>query len=212
MEKAREEDFVFKLPELGYAYDALEPYIDARTVELHHSKHHNAYTVNLNSALEKAEMNYSKDIESILKNIQRFPQELQTTIRNNGGGYANHDMYFRVLRPGNGDNILESFEEHVNTTFGSLDGLKVALKDSAMKIFGSGWAWLVIHAKKELQIVTRPNQDSPLMEGYKPVLGIDVWEHAYYLKYQNRRADYLDAFFKVLNWEEVSRVYNEAIG
>ncbi|UER68001.2 superoxide dismutase [Borrelia sp. BU AG58] len=202
---------MFKLPELGYAYDALEPYIDAMTVEIHHSKHHNAYTVNLNSALETAEINYFKDIESILKNIQRFPQELQTAVRNNGGGYANHGMYFRVLRPGNRDNVLENFEEHVNATFGSLDKLKMLLKDSAMKIFGSGWAWLVLHAKKELQIVTRANQDSPLMEDYKPILGVDVWEHAYYLKYQNRRADYLDAFFKVLNWEEVSRVYNEII-
>ncbi|AYE36718.1 superoxide dismutase [Borrelia turcica IST7] len=202
---------MFKLPELGYAYDAVEPYIDARTMEIHHSKHHNAYTVNLNSALEKTEINYSKDIESILKNIQRFPQELQTPIRNNGGGYVNHNMYFRILRPGNKDNILENFEEHVNTTFGNLDKLKMALKDSAMKIFGSGWAWLVLHGKRELQIITRVNQDSPLMEDYDPILGIDVWEHAYYLKYQNRRVDYLDAFFKALNWEEVSRVYNEII-
>ncbi|QMU98957.1 superoxide dismutase [Borrelia sp. A-FGy1] len=203
---------MFKLPELGYDYGALEPYIDAKTMEIHHSKHHNAYTVNLNSALEKTEINYSKGgIESVLKNIQSFPQELQTTIRNNGGGYANHVMYFRILRPGDKDNILENFEEHINTAFGDLDKLKMALKEASMKIFGSGWAWLVLHAKRELQIITKANQDSPLMEGYKPILGIDVWEHAYYLKYQNRRSDYLDSFFKALNWEEVSMVYNEAI-
>lgn len=211
MEKAKKEDFVFKLPELGYAYDVLEPYIDAKTMEIHHSKHHNAYTVNLNSVLEKTEINYSQDIESILKNIQRFPKEFQAAIRNNAGGYSNHTLYFRILRPGNKDNILENFEEHVNATFGSLDNLKMALRDAAISIFGSGWAWLVLHASKELQIISRQNQDSPLMEDYKPILGIDVWEHAYYLKYQNRRVEYIDAFFKVLNWEEVSRVYNEII-
>ncbi|AHH13652.1 superoxide dismutase [Borrelia hermsii] len=202
---------MFKLPELDYAYDALEPYIDAKTMEIHHTKHHNAYTANLNSVLEKTEINYSKDIESILKNIQRFPKEFQTAIRNNAGGYSNHILYFRILKPGNKNNILENFEEHVNSTFGSLDNLKMVLKDSAMSIFGSGWAWLVLHANRELQVISRPNQDSPLMEDYKPILGIDVWEHAYYLKYQNRRVEYIDAFFKALNWEEVSRVYNEII-
>ncbi|AHH03112.1 Superoxide dismutase [Borrelia nietonii YOR] len=202
---------MFKLPELDYAYDALDPYIDAKTMEIHHTKHHNAYTANLNSVLEKTEINYSKDIESILKNIQRFPKEFQTAIRNNAGGYSNHILYFRILKPGNKNNILENFEEHVNSTFGSLDNLKMVLKDSAMSIFGSGWAWLVLHANRELQVISRPNQDSPLMEDYKPILGIDVWEHAYYLKYQNRRVEYIDAFFKALNWEEVSRVYNEII-
>ncbi len=211
MEENDKEDFMFKLPELSYAYDALEPYIDAQTMEIHHSKHHNAYTVNLNSVLEKTELNCSKDIESILKNIHRFPKEFQATIRNNAGGYSNHNLYFRTLKPGSKDNILESFEEHVNMTFGSLDNLKVALKESAMSIFGSGWAWLVLHANRELQVISRSNQDSPLMEDYKPILGIDVWEHAYYLKYQNRRVEYIDAFFKALNWEEVSRVYNEII-
>lgn len=212
MEEIKKEDFVFKLPELGYAYDSLEPYIDAKTMEIHHSKHHNAYTVNLNSVLEKTEINYSQDIESILKNIQRFPKEFQPAIKNNAGGYSNHNLYFRTLKPGNRKNILGNFEEHVNATFGGLDNLKIVLKDSAMSIFGSGWAWLVIYANKELQVISRSNQDSPLMEGYKPILGIDVWEHAYYLKYQNKRGEYIDAFFKVLNWEEVSRVYNEIVG
>ncbi|AWG43205.1 superoxide dismutase [Candidatus Borreliella tachyglossi] len=202
---------MFKLPELGYTYDALEPYIDIRTMEIHHTKHHNAYMVNLNSALEKTNINYFKDIENILKNIHRFPEEFQGVIRNNAGGYSNHILYFRILKPGNKDNILKNFEEEVKAIFGNLDNLKMALKDSAMKIFGSGWTWLVLHANKELQVISTPNQDSPLMGDYKPILGIDVWEHAYYLKYQNRRVDYLDAFFKVLNWEEVSRVYNEII-
>ncbi|AHH06222.1 Superoxide dismutase [Borrelia crocidurae DOU] len=202
---------MFKLPELGYSYDALEPYIDAKTMEIHHSKHHNAYTVNLNSVLEKTKVNCSYDIESILKNIQRFPIAFQKVVKNNAGGYANHNLYFRTLKPGNKDNILKNFEEHVNATFGSLDNLKVALKDLAVSIFGSGWAWLVLYANRELQVISRPNQDSPLMEDYKPILGIDVWEHAYYLKYQNRRAEYIDAFFKTLNWEEISRIYNEII-
>lgn len=211
MEKTKKEDLMFKLPELGYDYDALEPYIDADTIKFHHTKHHNAYTVNLNSVLEKTEINYSEDIESILKNIQRFPKELRAAIRNNAGGYSNHNVYFRTLKPGNKDNILKNFEEHLNGTFGNLDNLKMVLKDSAMNIFGSGWAWLVLHANKELQIISRPNQDSPLMENYKPILGIDVWEHAYYLRYQNRRAEYIDALFKAFNWEEISRVYNEII-
>ncbi|BCR21593.1 superoxide dismutase [Borrelia sp. HM] len=202
---------MFQLPELGYNYDALEPYIDTETMKLHHTKHHNAYTMNLNSVLEKTEINYSRDIESILKNIHRFPKELQTAIRNNAGGYSNHNMYFRILKPGNKDNILKNFADHVNSTFGNLDNLKISLKNSAMNIFGSGWAWLVLHTNKELQIISRTNQDSPLMEDYKPILGIDVWEHAYYLKYQNRRAEYIDGLFKALNWEEISRVYNEII-
>ncbi|WP_024654104.1 superoxide dismutase [Borrelia persica] len=202
---------MFKLPELGYTYDALEPYIDAKTMEVHHTKHHNAYTVNLNSVLDQVKINYSHDIENILKNIQRFPAEFQKIVRNNAGGYVNHNLYFRTLKPGNKDNILKNFEEHVISTFGSLENLKVALKNLAVSIFGSGWAWLVLYANKELQVISKPNQDSPLMEDYKPILGIDVWEHAYYLKYQNRRADYVDAFFKALNWEEVSRIYNEII-
>ena len=202
---------MFQLPELGYNYDALEPYIDTETMKLHHTKHHNAYIMNLNSVLEKTEINYSRDIESILKNIHRFPKELQTAIRNNAGGYSNHNVYFRILKPGNKDNIFKNFEDHVNSTFGNLDNLKIALKNLAMSIFGSGWAWLVLHTNKELQIISRTNQDSPLMEDYKPIVGIDVWEHAYYLKYQNRRSEYIDGLFKALNWEEISRVYNEII-
>lgn len=201
---------MFKLPELGYNYDAVEPYIDAKTMEIHHSKHHNGFVMNLNSIFEKMGKSHLKDVSSILKNIHDFPDEFQTPIRNNAGGYSNHTLYFRSLKPGNKSNLLEKFENDVNTAFGSLDVLKASLKDTAMKIFGSGWAWLVLCPDSGLNVISMPNQDSPLMKSYKPILGIDVWEHAYYLKYQNRRIEYVDAFLKALNWEEVSKIYNEA--
>ncbi|MCD2349360.1 superoxide dismutase [Borreliella americana] len=201
---------MFKLPELGYDYDAVEPYIDAKTMEIHHSKHHNGFVMNLNSILEKVGKIHSTDVSSILENIHDFPEEFQTLIRNNAGGYSNHTLYFRTLRPGNKDNLFEKFKDDINTAFGSLDVLKANLKDTAMKIFGSGWAWLVLCPDSGLKVISMPNQDSPLMKSYKPILGIDVWEHAYYLKYQNRRIEYVDAFLKGLNWEEVSKIYNEA--
>lgn len=201
---------MFKLPELGYNYDAVEPYIDAKTMEIHHSKHHNGFVMNLNSIFEKMGKSHLKDVSSILKNIHDFPDEFQTPIRNNAGGYLNHTLYFRSLKPGNKSNLLEKFENDVNTAFGSLDVLKSSLKDTAMKIFGSGWAWLVLCPDSGFKVISMPNQDSPLMKSYKPILGIDVWEHAYYLKYQNRRIEYVDAFLKALNWEEVSKIYNEA--
>ncbi|WKC77731.1 superoxide dismutase [Borreliella turdi] len=201
---------MFKLPELGYNYDAVEPYIDAKTMEIHHSKHHNGFVMNLNSIFEKMGKSHLKDVSSILKNIQDFPDEFQTLIRNNAGGYSNHTLYFRTLKPGNKSNLLENFKNDVNIAFGSLDVLKANLKDTAMKVFGSGWAWLVLCPDSKLKVISMPNQDSPLMKSYKPILGIDVWEHAYYLKYQNRRIEYVDAFLKALNWEEVSKIYNEA--
>lgn len=201
---------MFKLPELGYNYDAVEPYIDAKTMEIHHSKHHNGFVINLNSILEKMGKSHLEDVSNILINIHDFPDEFQTPIRNNAGGYSNHTLYFRTLKPGNKSNLLEKFENDINVTFGSLDVLKASLKDTAMKIFGSGWAWLVLCSDSGLKVISMPNQDSPLMKSYKPVLGIDVWEHAYYLKYQNRRIEYVDAFLKALNWEEVSKIYNEA--
>ncbi len=200
---------MFKLPELGYNYDAVEPYIDAKTMEIHHSKHHNGFVMNLNSIFEKWEKSFKRRVKHI-KNIHDFPDEFQTPIRNNAGGYSNHTLYFRSLKPGNKSNLLEKFENDVNTAFGSLDVLKASLKDTAMKIFGSGWAWLVLCPDSGLKVISMPNQDSPLMKSYKPILGIDVWEHAYYLKYQNRRIEYVDAFLKALNWEEVSKIYNEA--
>ncbi len=201
----------FELPPLGYAFDALEPHIDARTMEIHHDKHHNGYTNNLNGALEGHSDLQSKSIEQLLGSLESIPADIRTTVRNNGGGYANHSLFWTVIAPGGGAASSE-LTSAINSAFGSLDSMKEQFTKAAATRFGSGWAWLVVEDDGSLSITSTPNQDTPLMEGKTPILGIDVWEHAYYLNYQNRRADYIKAFWNVVNWTEVSKRFAAATG
>ncbi len=200
----------FTLPELPYAYDALEPHIDARTMEIHHSKHHAGYTNNLNAAIEGTDLE-NKSIEEILANVSNY----SPAVRNNGGGYYNHDLFWKVMSPdGGGQPNNDEFEEAFLNKFGSFEGFKDEFSRAAAKRFGSGWAWLIVDKAGQLAVCSTPNQDNPLMDIAEvkgtPILGLDVWEHAYYLKYQNRRPDYINAFFNVINWDEVTRRYFEA--
>jgi superoxide dismutase, Fe-Mn family len=193
----------FELPKLDYAYTALEPYIDAQTMEIHHSKHHAAYTNNLNAAVQGTE-HENKSIEELLSNISKLP----TAIRNNGGGFYNHNLFWKVMKPNGGGSPSGDLLDAINKYFVSFDKFKELFSSAAATRFGSGWAWLIVNDKKELVISSTPNQDNPLMDvsdvkGF-PVLGLDVWEHAYYLKYQNKRPDYISAFWNVINWDEVA--------
>lgn len=196
----------FELPNLPYAYDALAPHIDAKTMEIHHGKHHAAYTTNLNNAIAGTDLD-GKSIDVILKNLDMN----NMAVRNNGGGFFNHDLFWKVMSPNGGGNPTGALAEAINTAFGSFEGFKDAFAKAAATRFGSGWAWL---CKKEgkLEICSTPNQDNPLMPEVgcqgTPILGLDVWEHAYYLNYQNRRPDYINAFFNVINWEEVAKRFN----
>ena len=192
------------LPPLPYPTDALEPHIDKQTMEIHHSKHHNAYVTNLNAALEKAPELQSKSIEDLVKSINSVPEAIRTAVRNNGGGHLNHSMFWQIMGPNAGGAPTGAIADAINSSFGSLDKLKEELKKAAVGRFGSGWAW-VIDSGGKLVIESTPNQDNPLMDGKKPVFGIDVWEHAYYLKYQNRRPDYIDAWWNVVNWAEINK-------
>ena len=194
----------FTLPALPYPVDALEPHIDKMTMEIHHGKHHNAYVTNLNAALEKAPELASKSIEDLIKGINTVPEAIRTAVRNNGGGHLNHSMFWQIMGPHAGGAPTGAIADAVTSSFGSFDKLKEELKKAAIGRFGSGWAW-VIDAGGKLVIESTANQDSPLMEGKKVVFGIDVWEHAYYLKYQNRRPDYIDAWWNVINWSEVNK-------
>ncbi|MGB3800362.1 MAG: superoxide dismutase [Lewinella sp.] len=200
---------MFTLPDLPYAKDALEPHIDARTMEIHHDKHHAGYTTKLNAALEGTDM-ASKDIEEILANVS----SAGSGVRNNGGGYYNHSLFWSILSPKGGGQPSGALSDAINKAFGSYDAFKEKFSSAAGGQFGSGWAWLVVKDNGELAVTSTPNQDNPLMdvvdEKGTPILGIDVWEHAYYLNYQNRRADYVDAFFNVVNWDEVNRRYQSA--
>jgi superoxide dismutase, Fe-Mn family len=194
----------FELPKLDYNYNALEPYIDAMTMEIHHGKHHSAYTSNLNNALSGiSEINLS--IEEILKDISKYP----VAIRNNGGGYYNHNLFWKVMKPNGGGLPAGDIADAINKFFGSFEKFKELFSNAAATRFGSGWAWLIKKDKGELTVTSTPNQDNPLMDISEvkgsPILGIDVWEHAYYLKYQNRRADYIGAFWNVINWDEVNK-------
>lgn len=191
----------FKLPELNYGYDQLEPHIDARTMEIHHTKHHQAYINNLNAALEGHEDLRSKSIEEIISNLEAVPENIRTAVRNNGGGHLNHSIFWEIMSPSGGGEPKGELGILIDRDFGSLDAFKAEFKKVAMGRFGSGWAWLVMDGEK-LKIVSTPNQDNPISDGMKPILGIDVWEHAYYLKYQNLRADYVDAWFNVLDWSK----------
>ncbi len=201
----------FKLPDLPYAKDALEPHIDARTMEVHHDKHHAGYTNNLNAALEKHPELGDAIIEDLLGNLESVPADIQTAVRNNGGGYANHSLFWKVLSPQGGGEPGGDLASAINQTFGGFDAFKQAFASAAATRFGSGWAWLVVDGFGKLQVYSTANQDSPLMSGHVPVLGLDVWEHAYYLNYQNRRPDYIAAFWNVVNWPQVEANYAKAV-
>jgi Fe-Mn family superoxide dismutase len=193
----------FELPPLPYAFDALEPTIDARTMEIHHDKHHQAYVTNLNAALEGTEW-ADRPIEQVLAMLDILPADKQAAVRNNGGGHANHSLFWTIMSPQGGGEPSGSLGEAIGEVFGGLDELKAQINDAGVKRFGSGWTWL-IHDGTGLAVVSTPNQDSPLMSDHTPLLGIDVWEHAYYLSYQNRRPDYLAAWWELVNWDEVAR-------
>jgi Fe-Mn family superoxide dismutase len=194
----------FTLPPLPYPSDALEPHIDKMTMEIHHGKHHNAYVTNLNAALEKAPELQSKSLEDLVKGINSVPEAIRTAVRNNGGGHLNHSMFWQIMAPQAGGAPTGAIADAINSSFGSFDKLKEQFKAAAVGRFGSGWAWVIDNGGK-LVIESTPNQDNPMMDGKKPVFGIDVWEHAYYLKYQNRRPDYIDAWWNVVNWTEINK-------
>ena len=196
----------FELPKLPYAYDALEPHIDARTMEIHHTKHHQVYIDKLNTALEKYPDLQQKSIEDILQNLSDVPEDIRTAARNSGGGHANHSLFWTVMSPDGGEPGGD-LGKAIDTAFGSFADFKQQLSDAAATQFGSGWAWLVVDADQQVKIISTANQDSPLSDGLTPILGLDVWEHAYYLKYQNKRQNYIAAFWNIVNWEEVQRRY-----
>jgi len=198
------------LPPLPYDYNALEPHIDEQTMRIHHDKHHAAYVNNLNAALEKHPELQNKSIDDLIKGINSVPEDIRTAVRNNGGGHINHTMFWEIMGPGKGGAPTGGIGEAIKSTFGDFEKFKTQLNDAGVKRFGSGWAWL-IDAGGKLVIESTANQDSPLMEGKKPILGVDVWEHAYYLKYQNRRPDYLAAWWNVVNWNAVSANYQRAL-
>lgn len=198
----------FELPALPYAYNALEPHIDARTMEIHHSKHHNGYTTNLNNAIVNTPL-ATQSIEEILKNLDLNNK----AVRNNGGGFYNHCLYWNIMSPQGGGTPPGSLADAINKAFGSFEGFKTAFSTAGATQFGSGWAWLCVHANGSVEVCGSPNQDNPLMPGVgcggTPILGMDVWEHAYYLNYQNRRPDYIEAFFNVIDWNKVAELYSK---
>ncbi len=198
-----------QLPPLPYAFNALEPHIDALTMEIHHDRHHATYVNNLNAALEGHADLQAKSIEDLISNLDAVPESIRTAVRNNGGGHANHTLFWEILSPNGGGAPSGELADAINNAFGSFDNFKAEFTKAATTRFGSGWAWLVVDNGK-LAVTSTPNQDSPLMEGKTPILGLDVWEHAYYLKYQNKRPDYIAAFWNVVNWDEVSKKYAAA--
>lgn len=198
---------MFTLPDLPYDTAALEPHIDAKTMELHHGKHHQTYVDKLNQALEGHTDLQDMDINELLQRLDEVPENIRPTVRNNGGGHANHSFFWRIMSPDGGGTLSGDLATKIDSTFGSFGEFQSKFKDAATGRFGSGWAWLVTTGGN-LEVISTPNQDSPLMEGKTPILGIDVWEHAYYLKYQNRRPDYLDAWWNVVNWQAVEAHYN----
>lgn len=200
---------MFELPQLPYEHNALEPYIDEQTTRLHHDKHHAAYVMNLNEALVGEEKLLSLPIEQLLKDLNQVPEAIRTKVRNNGGGHTNHSMFWQWMIKG-GKTPSGKINDALVSTFGSFDSFKEMFAKTALARFGSGWAWLVSE-KGKLVITETPNQDTPLMEGKSPVLGLDVWEHAYYLKYQNRRADYVSAWWNVVNWQKVEEMFGETL-
>ena len=193
----------YELPELPYAYDALEPHIDKETMNIHHTKHHNTYVTNVNNALADHSDLQGKSVEELIANLDAVPEAIRTAVRNNGGGHANHSLFWQILSPNGGGNPTGELASAIDAKFGSLDAFKEEFAKAATTRFGSGWAWLSV-ANGELEVSSTANQDSPIMEGKTPLLGLDVWEHAYYLNYQNRRPDYIGSFWNVVNWDEVS--------
>ena len=197
----------YKLPDLPYAFDALEPHIDARTMEIHHDRHHQGYVNKANAALEGTDM-ADKPVEEVLKNIDNVPAEKKQAVINNGGGHANHSLFWTVMSPDGGGEPTGDLAAAIKSTFGSFNDFKEEFTNAAKTRFGSGWAWLVVNKSGDLEVLSTANQDNPYMDGLTPILGIDVWEHAYYLKYQNKRPDYISAFWNVINWDQVSKNYN----
>jgi len=200
----------FELPSLPYAEDALEPHIDARTMSIHHDKHHAGYTRKLNAALEGHADWQNKSIDEILRNIDQLPADIKTAVRNNGGGYANHRLFWTIMSPNGGGAPSGALASAINAKFGSFDAFKEKFSGTAAGQFGSGWGWLVVKADGSLDVYSTPNQDSPYMQGDTPILGVDVWEHAYYLNYQNRRGDYISAWWNVVDWDQVAENYEAA--
>jgi Fe-Mn family superoxide dismutase len=200
----------FSVPDLAYPFDALEPHIDARTMEIHHDKHHAAYVTNLNAAIEGTEW-ANQSIETVLTSLDSIPEDKRAAVRNNGGGHANHTLFWEIMGPNGGGDPSGELADAISAAFGGIGDLKAAVNDAGVKRFGSGWTWVVWDGTG-LQVKSTPNQDSPVMEGQAPILGIDVWEHAYYLNYQNRRPDYLEAWWNVVNWDAVTSKFAAARG
>ena len=197
-----------ELPKLSYAYDALEPHIDAKTMEIHHTKHHNTYVTNLNAAIEGTDF-AGTELITLISDIDALPADKQTAVRNNGGGHANHSLFWEVIAPGGANAPTGELAATIDKKFGSFDAFKEEFAKAATTRFGSGWAWLVVD-NGEIAVISTPNQDSPYMEGKTPILGLDVWEHAYYLNYQNRRPDYISAFWNIVNWDVVAEKFAAA--
>jgi superoxide dismutase, Fe-Mn family len=200
----------YELPALPYAFDALEPNIDARTMEIHHDRHHQTYVTNLNNALQGHDDLASKSVEELLRNISQVPENIRTAVRNNGGGHANHSLFWQIMSPNGGGAPTGAVADAINQALGSFDNFKAELSKAAAGRFGSGWAWLVTDGRGKVSVISTANQDSPLMDGQTPLLGVDVWEHAYYLKYQNKRPDYVTAWFNTINWNEVNKRFAAA--
>lgn len=196
----------YELPALPYAYNALEPFIDAKTMEIHHSKHHQAYITKVNAALEGSGLE-NMPIDELCANLDEIPENIRAAVRNNGGGHANHSLFWKILSTED-SSPSSPLLEAINNTFGDMNGFEAEFSNAAATRFGSGWAWLIKNEDGSVAVTSTPNQDNPIMDGKTPILGLDVWEHAYYLNYQNRRPDYIAAFFKIINWSEVSSLYN----
>jgi Fe-Mn family superoxide dismutase len=200
----------YQLPKLPYSYDALEPHIDARTMEIHHTKHHQTYINNVNAALEKYPALAEKSVEDLLRDLNAVPEDIRTAVRNNGGGHANHSLFWTIMGPKAGGEPSGELANAIKSAFGGFEGFKDQFSKAAAGRFGSGWAWLSVDKSGKLVLTSTPNQDSPLSEGLTPILGLDVWEHAYYLHYQNRRPDYIAAWWNVVNWKQVATNYASA--
>ena len=202
----------FELPPLPYDYNALEPYIDTQTMQLHHDKHHQAYVTNANNALQGYDQFASMSVDDLLRKINQVPESIRTAVQNNAGGHSNHSMFWNIMTPNGGGEPTGNLASAIQQVFGSFDAFKTAFNDAGTKRFGSGWAWLVLDTNGKLQVISTANQDSPLMSGMYPVMGNDVWEHAYYLKYQNRRPEYLNAWWNVVNWDAIAHRYEQGRG
>lgn len=199
-----------QLPELGYAFDALMPYIDEQTMQIHHGKHHAGYIKNLNDALSEFSYLQSKTAEELLSDLSLLPEEVRTTIQNNAGGHVNHSLFWEIIGPNTGGSPADGVRDKIHEKWGSFEAFKGEFNKAALSRFGSGWAWLVVDENKQLQVYSTANQDSPLMQSHVPILGLDVWEHAYYLNYQNRRAEYIEAFWNIVNWQKVNEKLERA--